>query len=66
MSEINLLYRLPKVLEITGLSRSTIYAHIKIGDFPPPIKLFAGGRAVAWRSEQLTAWTGSLTRRTGV
>jgi prophage regulatory protein len=38
----------------TGLSRSTIYHKIKIGDFPPQINL--GSRAVGWLSEEVDAW----------
>ena len=38
--------RLPEVVEITGLGRSTIYAKVARGDFPSPIKL--GQRAVGW------------------
>ena len=31
--------RLPAVLERTGLSRSTVYNRIKLGEFPRPIPL---------------------------
>lgn len=40
------LIRLPQVKQRTGLSRSTIYALIKKGQFKPPINL--GARAVGW------------------
>lgn len=40
------LIRLPQVKQRTGLSRSTIYALIKKGQFKPPISL--GARAVGW------------------
>jgi prophage regulatory protein len=39
------LARLPVVLEVTGLGRSTIYRWIADGSFPPPVRL--GPRAVA-------------------
>ncbi len=39
-------YRLPRVCEDTGLSKSTIYARINAGTFPSPSKL--GKRAVGW------------------
>lgn len=42
------LLRLPAVIERTGYSRASIYAAIKGGKFPAPIKL--GARAVAWPS----------------
>ena len=38
--------RLPQVKQRTGLSRSTIYALIKAGQFKAPIAL--GARAVGW------------------
>ncbi|MFD2270913.1 helix-turn-helix transcriptional regulator [Undibacterium arcticum] len=41
-----MILRLPKVKERTGLSRSTIYALIKGGQFKAPISL--GARAVGW------------------
>lgn len=47
MSTISLL-RLPVVMERTGKSRSTIYAQMKEGTFPAPIKI--SKRAVAWPS----------------
>lgn len=44
-----------KQVEIrTGLSRSTIYARISEGTFPPPIDL--GGRAVGWLESEIDAW----------
>jgi prophage regulatory protein len=52
-----LLARLPTVLKITGLGRSTIYRWIADGSFPPPVRL--GPRAVAWRWSDLDRWTQS-------
>lgn len=48
------LYRLPEVLGLVGLSRSTVYRLIQEGAFPVPVKL--GQRAVAWRSSEIHAW----------
>lgn len=48
------LYRLPEVLGLVGLSRSTIYRLMDDGAFPIPVKL--GQRAVAWRSVDVHAW----------
>jgi prophage regulatory protein len=45
------LLRLDAVKEITGLSRSTIYAD---PSFPKPCKI--GERAVAWVEEEIRAW----------
>jgi prophage regulatory protein len=38
----------------TGLSRSTLYAYIAAGNFPPPYAL--GARAVGWRESDVEAW----------
>lgn len=48
------LWKLPRVLEFTQLSRSTIYAKINDGSFPAPVKI--GARAVAWRVEDVKDW----------
>jgi prophage regulatory protein len=42
------------VQRITGLSRSTIYAKVKQGDFPKPIKL--GERSVGWLENEVHGW----------
>jgi prophage regulatory protein len=51
------LARLPAVLKLTGLGRSTIYRWIADGSFPAPVQL--GPRAVAWRWSDLDRWTQS-------
>ena len=51
------LARLPTVLKITGLGRSTIYRWIAEGSFPAPVRL--GPRAVAWRWSDMDRWTQS-------
>ena len=48
------LIRLPEVISITGLSRSSIYAQIKAGKFPAPISI--GPRMSAWDSDLIEAW----------
>ena len=48
--------RLPAVIARTGLSRSTIYARIAQGTFPPPYNL--GPRAVGWLKSEVVAWIG--------
>ena len=53
MSQHQLL-RLPQVIALTGLSRSTIYLYIRQEKFPEPIKL--GERAVAWREDEIKLW----------
>lgn len=47
--------RLPVVVRITGLSRSTLYRLIADKQFPRPVQL--GPRAVAWRRDDVQAWT---------
>ncbi|MCD4512794.1 AlpA family phage regulatory protein [Brucella pseudogrignonensis] len=46
--------RLPAVVEITGLSRSTIYYMMSDGKFPRPINL--GKRIVAWPESVIATW----------
>lgn len=50
-------YRRPAVEELTGLSRSTIYALMDRGDFPRPVKL--APRIVAWPESRITEWLAS-------
>lgn len=49
--------RLPQVVEITGLSRSSIYRMAASGEFPQPLKL--GKRSSGWRSSTITEWLDS-------
>ena len=46
--------RRQEVQELTGLARSTIYALVKAGRFPKPLRL--GPRAVGWRLADVLAW----------
>ncbi|MDX1901858.1 MAG: AlpA family transcriptional regulator [Gammaproteobacteria bacterium] len=46
--------RLPKVSEITGLSRSTIYLKVSQRLFPSPILL--GKRSVGWIESEINNW----------
>lgn len=47
-------YRISDVLQITALSRATLYRRIADGRFPKPVHL--GGRACGWTPEALQAW----------
>lgn len=49
-----LILKLPQVRQATGLSRSSIYAFVKKGTFPKPIKL--GEKAVGWIEGEVSAW----------
>ena len=44
--------RLPQVLEMTGMSKTYIYARIKEGTFPKQIQL--GSRSVVWSEREVT------------
>jgi prophage regulatory protein len=46
--------RLPAVLAIVSLSRTTVYEKVSQGEFPKPFKL--GDRAVGWLSSDIEAW----------
>lgn len=47
--------RMPTVMCMTGLGRSTIYRLIADRKFPSPVRL--GPRAVAWRRTDLDQWS---------
>ena len=47
--------RLPSVIRITGLGRSTIYRLIAAKKFPSQVRV--GDRAVAWRQADLDRWS---------
>ena len=51
---IKKMYRLPDVMNVTGLSRSSIYLRISTNEFPKPVKL--GRRAVGWPEDTIIAW----------
>ncbi len=46
--------RLPQVMEITGLARSTIYKWIKQGNFPAQVNL--GPNSVGFLSTEISEW----------
>lgn len=54
------LIRLPRVEDLTGLKRSSIYARMRDKTFPGSVRLSA--RAVAWREADVLAWCASRTR----
>jgi prophage regulatory protein len=49
--------RRPAVEAKTGMPRSSIYAAMKRGEFPTPIKL--GVRAVGWLESDIETWLSS-------
>lgn len=48
------LLRLPTVLAMTSLSRSSLYLLIQQGRFPAPVKLSA--RSIAFSEDEVAAW----------
>ena len=50
--------RLPQVMEISGLAKSTIWAYVKKGKFPQPIKLSA--RVTVWKLSDIHKWMESF------
>ena len=56
------LLRLKKVMEMTGLGRSTIYKYSKEGSFPKQLKLT--GKSAAWVESEVLDWiSGKLQQR---
>jgi prophage regulatory protein len=51
------LLRLPAVMKLTGLGRSTIYRLVADNRFPSPVRI--ARRAIAWRRTDLDLWTES-------
>jgi prophage regulatory protein len=43
---------------MTGLGKTTVYAMVKEGKFPQPIKI--GMRFVAWPAHEIEAWIADL------
>lgn len=57
------LLRLPEVIRRVGLRRSAIYAAIKEGHFPRPVRLTK--RAVGWASSDIDRWVSSRMNEVG-
>lgn len=55
------LLRRPVVEQMTGLSRSSLYRLMAIGQFVQPVRI--SERAVAWRAEEILAWIESRAKR---
>ena len=50
------LIRIKSVIELTGLSKSYIYALAGKGLFPKSIQLVPGGTSVAWVESEIRQW----------
>ena len=46
--------KIKDVIQLTGLSRSSIYAKISKGDFPSQVSI--SERSVAWLEEDIIQW----------
>lgn len=53
------LLRLPQVMEITGLARSTVWYFVKTKRLPKPIKLST--RVTVWKESELINYLNILT-----
>lgn len=52
------IYRLPEVVKITGLAKSTIYKKVLAGTFPQPRKLTS--KTVGWTDKAIAEWIENL------
>ena len=53
--------RIQEVIDVTGLSRTTIWRRVRDNQFPTPLKL--GGlrtRSIGWREQDVEAWLEGL------
>jgi prophage regulatory protein len=57
-NSIDRFMRLDEVLQVTGLSRNTVYRRIREGTFPKQLKI--GPNSVAWRQSMIVEWMGSF------
>lgn len=60
MDVVVMLLKLPKVEKRTGKKKSSIYAGVKDGTFPAPVRV--GPKSVAWRSDEIDHWVDSRPR----
>ncbi|MBW8191438.1 AlpA family transcriptional regulator [Neiella marina] len=54
MTKLKRLLTLREVMELTTLSRATIYRKMELGTFPKPVQI--SKRRVAWRTSDVNAW----------
>jgi prophage regulatory protein len=54
ITEEAIFLRLPRVLAIVGLSKSSLYELIRADSFPAPVQL--GSRSVAWVTTEVRQW----------
>lgn len=56
-SKMPSLISIQQVIDQTGVGRTTIYALIKLDDFPRPVKV---GNASRWVQEEISDWIRTL------
>ncbi|MFG6433001.1 helix-turn-helix transcriptional regulator [Roseateles sp. LYH14W] len=54
-AQTSVFVRMPKLRQMTGLGRTTIYRLMAQNLFPNPVRL--GPRAVGWRVSDIDAWS---------
>lgn len=54
-----------QVLEITQVSRATLYRWIKAGDFPAQYSLTASGRTARWKASEVQKWIDECVKKGG-
>lgn len=54
-----------QVLEITQVSRATLYRWIKAGDFPAQYSLTVSGRTARWKSSEIVQWYEKCVKKGG-
>lgn len=52
------LLRLPQVMELTGLAKSTVWLWVSQGKLPKPTKL--SPRVSVWKESELMAWINAV------
>ena len=58
--QLERIMRVPEVVQVTGLSKTTIWRRVKNGDFPAPVRLGSlATRSVGWRESEVKGWLGS-------
>lgn len=50
----NRILRIKEVIQMTGLSRTTIYGYVKNGEFPKQVQLTK--RSVGWKLSEIKNW----------
>ena len=62
-SDMDRMVRLPEILEVTGMSHSTIWRWVNAGEFPAPVKLGSQRtRSIGWRLSEVQTWFDSRER----